>query len=79
MKESQYKIIVNFSEPQIIDMQKVFYIESKENEPRRRKSVSFPLRKSFTKEMEIKDSILTSKIQKGENFETIWNEVHSEH
>ena len=52
-KEVKYVISVTFSEPQIIDMRKVFFVECKETRHVRRKSCAPALRKTFSKQMEI--------------------------
>lgn len=74
-KEVKYVISVTFSEPQIIDMRKVFFVECKETRLVRRKSCAPALRKTFSKQMENVDSIITNKIQTGEEFEDIWKDI----
>lgn len=74
-KEVKYVISVTFSEPQIIDMRKVFFVECKETRHVRRKSCAPALRKTFSKQMENVDSIITNKIQTGEEFEDIWKDI----
>jgi hypothetical protein len=73
--EVKYVISVTFSEPQIIDMRKVFFVECKETRHVRRKSCAPALRKTFSKQMENVDSIITNKIQTGEEFEDIWKDI----
>jgi hypothetical protein len=77
-KEFKYVISVTFSEPQIIDMRKVFFIENKETRPVRRKSWAPALRKTYSKQMEDVDTLITNKIQTGLEFEDIWKEVASD-
>jgi hypothetical protein len=74
-KSVNYVISVTFSEPQIIDMRKVFFIECKDKRPVRRKSCAPALRKNYSIQMEKVDSIITNKMQKGEEFEEIWKDI----
>ena len=73
--EINYFISVTFSEPQIIDMRKVFFIENKELRPARKKSHAPALRRTNSKQSEEIDNKITSKMQKGESFENILNEI----
>ena len=78
LKETKYVICVTFTEPQIIDMRRVFFIECKDHKPQRRKSAAPPLRRSMSRQMENIDCELTKKIQSGDDFDSIWSNLNVE-
>jgi len=78
MKGSGYTISISVSEPQVIDMQKVYYIQGCENPKfKRKRSRSVPFHNNFNNQEKKVDDLLTNSIQGGKDFETIWNLVQT--
>lgn len=78
MKDSGYTISISVSEPQVIDMQKVYYIQGCQNPKfKRKRSKSMPFNNSFNNQEQKVDDLLTNSIQDGKDFEAIWNLVQT--